>query len=213
MRARRQQLVEGPIPQIYRPLLQLPVASTASTVSSFGYTLLVRSNPRPATVVEPLRRVLQATAPIVPYANVRPLADQFARHTRSWRLGANMFTVFGALALVLAAIGLYSVVVFNMAQRAHEYGVRLALGATGGNLVRLTVSRGMRPVLAGVLIGAVIATAAGGLISGLLFETSGRDPAIIATVMLLLLGVAVAASLIPGIRAAKADPMTALRAD
>lgn len=211
--ARRQQLVEGPIPQIYRPLLQLPVASTASTVSSFGYTLLVRSNPRPATVVESLRRVLQATAPIVPYANVRPLADQFARHTRSWRLGANMFTVFGALALVLAAIGLYSVVVFNMAQRVHEYGVRLALGATGANLVRLTVSRGLRPVLVGIGIGAALAAAAGGLIAGMLFETSGRDPVVIGSVVGLLLVVAVLASLIPGVRAAQADPMTALRAD
>ncbi|HSA55931.1 MAG TPA: ADOP family duplicated permease [Gemmatimonadaceae bacterium] len=211
--ARRQQLVEGPIPQIYRPLLQLPMETTNSTVSSFGYTLLARAAQRPAAVVESLRRVIQGTSPEVPYANVRPLRDQFGRHTRSWRLGANMFTVFGGLALVLAAIGLYSVVVFNMAQRVHEYGVRLALGATAGNLVRLTVLRGMGPVLVGVIAGAVIAVAAGGLVGGLLFQTSGRDPAVIASVVLLLLVVAVAASLIPGVRAAKADPMRALRAD
>jgi predicted permease len=211
--ARRQQLVEGPIPQIYRPLMQLPLSVTNSTVSAFGYTLLVRADARPTTLVEPLRRALQNTAPTVPHANVRTLSDQFGRHTRSWQLGASMFTVFGGVALVLASIGLYSVVAFNMAQRVHEYGVRMALGATGSNLVGLTVRRGLRPVVVGILIGAALAAAAGGYVTGLLFETSGRDPLVIGAVAGVLFGVAIVASLLPGLRAAKADPMAALRAD
>ncbi|HEX7120721.1 MAG TPA: ABC transporter permease, partial [Gemmatimonadaceae bacterium] len=114
--ARRQQLVEGPIPQIYRPLLQLPESAYGSTASTFGFTLLARAR-SPESVVEPLRRVLQATSPLVPYAHVRPLSEHVGRHTKSWRLGASVFSLFGALALVLAAVGLYSVVVFTMAQR------------------------------------------------------------------------------------------------
>jgi ABC-type antimicrobial peptide transport system permease subunit len=108
---------------------------------------------------------------------------------------------------------LYSVVAFNMAQRVHEYGVRMALGATRGNLVGLTVRRGMRPVALGVLVGAALAAAAGGYVTGLLFETSGRDPLVIGAVAVALLGVGVMASLLPGLRAAKADPVVALRAD
>jgi hypothetical protein len=89
----------------------------------------------------------------------------------------------------------------------------MALGASGGNLVRLTVGRGMRPVVLGILIGAVVAAAAGGYVSGMLFETSGRDPLVIGAVAVMLFGVGIVASLLPGLRAARADPMAALRAD
>jgi ABC-type antimicrobial peptide transport system permease subunit len=211
--ARRQQLVEGPIPQVYRPLVQLPPATTSSTVSTFGYTLLVRTTARPASVVEPLRRVIQATAATVPYANVRPLSQQFGRHTRAWTLGATMFSIFGALALVLAAVGLYSVVVFTIAQRLHEFGVRLALGATGSHVVRLTMVRGLVPALLGMLVGATIALAGGQAIGSVLFQTSPRDPVVLAGVSLVLLGAASVASLVPGLRAARTDPMIALRTD
>lgn len=211
--ARRQRLVEDPVSQIYRPLVQLPASVTNSTVSFFGYTLEVRTSRSPATVAEPLRRVMQATAPDVPWANVRPLESQLGRQTRSWRLGATMFSIFGALALTLAAIGLYSVVVFTIAQRRHEFGVRIALGATGGDLLRVTVLRSVLPAATGVAIGLALALAGAPLVSGLLFQLSPRDPVVLAVVSVVLLTAAVIASMIPALRVRRVDPMIALRTE
>jgi ABC-type antimicrobial peptide transport system permease subunit len=168
---------------------------------------------RPEAIVEPLRRVIQSSSPNVPYAHVRTLADQFGRHTRAWTLGATMFTVFGALALVLAAIGLYSVVMFTMAQRRHEYGVRLALGATGSHLVWITMLRGLFPATIGLIIGVVLALAGGKLVAALLFETRPHDANVLGSVSAVLLGAAALACLVPGLRAARTDPIVALRAE
>jgi predicted permease len=210
--ARRQQLLEDPITQIYRPLLQLPASLTDGTVSSFGMTLLARAE-RPANVVEPLRRAMQSTGANVPYAHVRTLAEQVGRHTRSWTLGATMLTVFGALALAIAAIGLYSVVLFTMTQRRHEYGVRLALGATATHLVWITMVRGLVPATLGLVAGTALALAGGRIVSALLFQTAPTDPLVLGSVSVLLLATAALACLVPGMRAARTDPVVALRAD
>jgi predicted permease len=211
--ARRQSLVEEPIPQLYRPLVQIPLSVTNNTVSAFGYTLLARTERDPAGLVEPIRRAMQGTAAIVPYANVRPLRDPFGRHTRTWTMGATMFSVFGGLALTLALVGLYSVVVFSMTQRMHEYGVRLALGATGGHLVLLTMMRGMVPAALGVLAGLTIALLGANAVGALLFETSARDPWVLGSVAVLLLGAAGVASLMPGLSAARTDPRVVLQSE
>ena len=132
---------------------------------------------------------------------------------RSWRLGATMFAVFGGLALALAAIGLYSVIAYSVAQRAHEMGVRVALGARSVDLVRLIVRDGMRVAVAGVLIGAIAAAVAGRWIAPLLFDVSARDPVVFGAVVIVLFGVALAASWLPALRASRIDPNEALRAD
>ena len=211
--ARRQRLVEPPTTMIYRPLDQLDPAIYDNSVSFFGFSFIARTTRKPAAVAEPLRRLIQSAAPNMPYAEVRPLADRLGRQTRSWTLGATMFSIFGALSLVLAAIGLYSVVAFTVAQRVHEFGVRVALGATGASLLRLTVVRGVLPVIAGLGAGVVIALVAARLLEGLLFELSPRDPTVFLTVSALLLLVSVVASLVPARRAAHVDPMLALRSD
>ena len=211
--ARRQRLVEQPVSQIYRPLDQIPAAVSDRTVSFFGYSLVARTTRTPSSMAEPFRRLLQSTAPNVPYAEVRPLSERLGRQTRSWTLGATMFSIFGALALVLSAIGLYSVVTYTVTQRMHEFGVRLALGATSGGLVRLTVIRGMLPAAAGIVIGLGIALVGGRFLDGMLFETSTSDPFVFATVSGVLLAAAVAASLVPARRATRVDPMLALRSD
>jgi predicted permease len=211
--ARRQRLVETPTTMIYRPLDQLDAAVYDRSVSFFGFSFIARTTRNPASLAEPLRRLIQSVNPNLPYAEVRPLADRLGRQTRSWTLGATMFTIFGALALVVAAIGLYSVVAFAVAQRLHEFGVRVALGATSANLLRLTVFRGVMPVLAGIAVGLAITRLASGLMNDMLFEMSPRDPAVYAGAALTLLLVAVLASLAPARRAAKADPMLALRAE
>jgi ABC-type antimicrobial peptide transport system permease subunit len=105
------------------------------------------------------------------------------------------------------------VVAFTVAQRVHEFGVRVALGATGANLVRLTVVRGVMPVTAGIGAGLVIALLLSRLMDGLLYELSPRDPGVFVGVSLVLFVVAVAASLVPALRATRVDPMLALRSD
>jgi putative ABC transport system permease protein len=114
---------------------------------------------------------------------------------------------------VLAAVGLYSVMAYHVAQRRHELGVRLALGAARTGIVRLVVMESLRRALTGVVIGGAVALAGGRWIGPLLFHESARDPAVFALVSITLFAVAVAASGIPALRAARLDPKAALRAD
>ena len=211
--ARRQRLVEQPTSMIYRPLDQLDPSEYDRSVTFFGFSFIARTTRKPSTVAEPLRRLIQSAGPSMPYADVRPLSDRLGRQTRSWTLGATMFSIFGALSLLLAAIGLYSVVAFTVAQRVHEFGVRVALGATGSHLLRLTVIRGVMPVVAGIGAGLGIALVGSRLVEGLLFGTSPRDPVVFISVSATLLLVAGAASLVPALRATRVDPMLALRSD
>jgi len=133
--------------------------------------------------------------------------------TRSWRLGAVMFAAFGALALVVAMIGLYSVIAYSVAQRRQEVGVRIALGARVGDVVRLIVFDGLRIVMVGVALGIALAVVTGQWLGPLLFQVSPRDPVVFAVVALVLVGVALVASGLPAIRASRVDPATSLRAD
>ena len=159
------------------------------------------------------RRSLQQLMPGVSYVTVTPMSTIMAPVVRSWQLGATMFAIFGALALLLAAIGLYSVIAYNVAQRTHEMGVRVALGAQVRDVVSLIVREGLRVVLPGVLLGSLIALAAGKWIAPLLFEVSPKDPPVLIAVVVTLTLTAVAASLAPALRAARVDPNEALRAD
>jgi ABC-type antimicrobial peptide transport system permease subunit len=132
---------------------------------------------------------------------------------RSWRLGATMFTLFGALALVLAAVGLFSVISYNVSQRTHELGVRMALGAESGDVLRLVMREGLRITVIGTLIGAGVALATARFVEPLLYSVSPRDPVTFAIVIAVLLAAAVAATVIPARRASRVDPVTALRSD
>jgi predicted permease len=177
------------------------------------YTLFARVRGDPAAVGESLRRQLQPVMPGAGYLRMQPVRQLVAPSMRSWRLGATMFAVFGGLALALAAIGLYSVIAYSVAQRTHEMGVRVALGARSVDLVRLIVRDGMRVAVVGVLIGAIAAAVAGRWIAPLLFDVSARDPVVFGAVVIVLFGVALAASWLPALRASRIDPNEALRAD
>jgi putative ABC transport system permease protein len=201
------------VPQVYRPLDQMPESFTDNTVSFFGYELVVRTNGDAGRYAESVRRVMQATSSSVPYANVRPMRDLFGRRTRTWDLGAKVFSAFGVLALILAAVGLYSVLAFSLAQRSREFGVRIALGARSGNLVYLGVSKGLVPIVAGIAVGLGFTLVAGRFIDSLLYKVSPRDPMILAGVCGVLLAAALVASLIPASRLTRIDPMSVLRTD
>ena len=124
-----------------------------------------------------------------------------------------MFVAFGVLALLVAAVGLYGVITYNVAQRMHELGVRIALGAQAADVMRLVVGQGVRFALLGVTIGLGLALVGAQWIQPLLFRQSARDPVTYGTVAVLLLSVALVASVVPAVRAARADPNAALRGE
>ena len=167
----------------------------------------------PSELIEPVRRVMQTVVPGVPYANVRPMRAALDDEIRPWRLGATMFAAFGLIALVLSTLGLYSVVAYTVAQRMHEMGVRVALGAQVRDIRRLVLAQGLRVAAIGVAGGTIIALSTGKFVSSMLFETSPRDPVVFGVVIVLLLAVATVASLVPARRAVRADPLTALRSE
>jgi ABC-type antimicrobial peptide transport system permease subunit len=124
-----------------------------------------------------------------------------------------MFVGFGLLALIVAAVGLYGVIAYDVGQRMQELGIRVALGAQASNIIGIVVSQGMRLALAGVTAGIAIALAAARWFQPLLFHESARDPVVYGLVAIALMVVAIAASTAPAIRAAGADPNAALRSD
>jgi len=178
-----------------------------------GFVLVARTRGDPAAAAEPIRRRLQREVTGQTYVSVDLLSTVVGGETRSWEAGAKMFTAFGLLALIVAAVGMYGVIAYNVAQRSHELGVRVALGADRGDIVRLVVSQGLRLAAAGIAIGSVAALAAGRLIEPLLFRQSSTDPAVFAGVAAVLIVVSLAASALPAARATRADPNQALRAD
>ena len=175
--------------------------------------LLVRTRGAASEHAEAIRRRLQQLMPGASYVTVTPYATMFAGETRSWSLGSTMFVVFGLLALVLATIGLYGVIAYNVAQRSHEMGVRIAIGAQSGDVVWLVVRQGLLLGGSGVVIGGVIALALAGKLEPLLFGESARDPLVYIVVGGVMLAVGVAASFIPARRASRVDPTVALRAE
>lgn len=175
--------------------------------------LFVRTRGKSAEMTDAIRRELQKEMPGASYVTVTPISEILGNQTSSWKLGATMFVAFGVLALTLAAIGMYSVIAYNVAQRNHEMGVRVALGAQGRDLARLVVGEGIKLGAVGVVLGAVIALWAGKWVKPLLFNQSPRDPAIFAIVTVSLLIVAVIASWVPARRASRVDPSVALRSD
>jgi predicted permease len=178
-----------------------------------GSYLVLRLRADPAEMAEPVRRALQAVMPGQQYVTTRPVSDLLDAQRRSWRAGAAMFIAFGVLALVVAAVGLYGVIAYDVGQRMHELGVRIALGAQGRHVVRLVVARGVRLAVAGIAVGSALAIGAARWIEPLLFQQSATDPAVFGVVALVLVAVAVAACSAPAARAVRADPNTVLRAD
>ena len=156
-----------------------------------------------------LRRALPASSPAV----VRTMAQALEPQFRPWRLGAALFVTLGLLALVVAAIGVYSVVAYSVSQRTREMGIRIALGARRADVLSLVVGEGARTVAIGIALGVVVALAAGRLVATLLYGISAHDPAVLIGAAFALLVVGGVASWVPSWRAAAVDPVVALRSD
>jgi putative ABC transport system permease protein len=187
------------VPDKYQPLL----AERAS--------LLVRTFQEPETLTAAVRRAVQEVDPNQPLYNVQTMEQVVSDSVASQRLSMMLLLIFAAVAVVLAAVGIYGVMSYAVAQRTHEIGVRMALGAQGGDVLRMVVRQGMLLVLIGVGAGLLLAAALTRLMSGLLYGISATDPLTFAGVPLLLFAVSLIACLVPARRATKVDPMEALR--
>ena len=156
-------------------------------------------------------RELRRLDPGIRFAYIRPQQDLISVQFQSWILGSTMFTIFGFLALVVAMVGLYSALAFDVARRTRELGIRSALGAARRQMVGMVLRAAVRVTSAGVAIGLLVAFLAADRVGPLLFDTSPRDPLVFAGAAFTLLAVAVLAGLIPGWAACRVDPMRALR--
>ncbi len=176
-------------------------------------SMVVRVRGEASAVSGVLRHRLQREMPGASYVTIMTFAEIIGRVTQSWELGATMFVAFGALALVLAGIGLYSVIAYNVAQRTHELGVRIALGAQTGDVLRLVAGDGVKIGAFAVSIGCAAALVAGRWVTPLLFHESARDPLVFGLVVLVLLVAFLAGTLVPALRASRVDPNFALRVE
>ena len=174
--------------------------------------LLVRPKGDDAAAAIPgLQQAVRALDPTIRYVNASLLQERIEPDYRTWRVGAMMFSLFASLALVVAAVGLFSVVAYLVEQRRHEIGVRVALGAQASEVVALLLRGAVGTTAAGVFLGAALSFALSRLAQPLLFETSARNPAVLGGVALVLLATALVASGAPALRARRIDPMIALR--
>jgi putative ABC transport system permease protein len=192
-------------PEILVPFAQQPW---------FSGSLLVRSvHPDPLTVKNAAQEAIWSVRPETPESKAELLTTTLAGHVAEPRLYALLLGVFAAIALTLAAVGIYSVIAYSVAQRTQEIGVRMALGAQTGAILKLVVGQGLKLVAGGVALGLAASFSLTRLMSNMLFGVSALDPTTFGAVTLLLTFVALLACWIPARRAAKVDPMIALRCE
>jgi putative ABC transport system permease protein len=205
--------------QIYVPADQAEDAIVAELEREFTIAqlrsmfIVVRGDDRPEALLGALRDAVHGLDARLAVANLEPLTDTVAASAAPQRFNMLLMAGLAAMALLLAAIGIYGVVAYSVAQRTQEIGIRLALGADGGAVVGMIVRRGMALAGLGVVIGTCAAAALAPLLGALLFGVKPLDPPTFASVALLLLGVAALATYVPARRATKVDPMLALRSE
>ncbi|HYV72796.1 MAG TPA: ABC transporter permease [Candidatus Binatia bacterium] len=190
-----------------QPLAYLPVAQDFSPLA----TMQVRTNGRPEGVIPMVRSNVQSLDNSLALTNWNTVKELLDQGLWAPRMGAALLSVFGGIALILAVVGVYGVLSYSVTQQTPEIGIRMAMGASTNNVLRLVVKQGMRLAIIGLITGLVIAFAAMRLMSSLLFGISAHDPLIFGGVALILATAAVLACYIPARRAARVDPLVALR--
>ncbi len=191
---------------LYTPLAQQPISG--------GDVVIARTAPgEQATVAAAIRRTLRSAFPGAAPPEVEAGSELIGSQYRPWETGTALFGVLGLLALLVAAVGVYSVVAYSVSQRTHEMGVRTALGARVRDVVSLVLGGSLRLVGVGVVVGVGLALILGRLVASLLYGVSAHDPIVLAAVAVVLLAVGLLAAALPAWRAAKVDPVRALGAE
>jgi putative ABC transport system permease protein len=203
---RQESLTEGPRPAIYQPYTQITHPFFLGHMN-----FVVRTASDPYQLSSAMRGVVREVDRDQPVMAVQTMQDVILSHTAEPRFQARLLGVFSILALLLASLGIYGVLAYSVAQRTHEIGIRMALGAQRGDVLRIVLRRTILLAATGIAVGAAGAFAVTRVLSKVLFEVKPTDPATFALVALLLAAVALAAGLIPARRATKVDPMVALR--
>jgi putative ABC transport system permease protein len=193
------------------PEIYWPYAQNLRPGYTSNMTLVVRTASDPVSMAAAVRSQVQAVDRNQPVFNIKTMEQYVVQAVASWRGATLLLSLFAALALVLAAVGIYSVMSYSVTQRTHEIGVRMALGAEPRDVLRLVVGQGMMLTLIGVIAGLAAAFALTRVMSEMLYGVSPTDPTTFAAIALLLAAVALMASYIPARRATKVDPMVALR--
>jgi putative ABC transport system permease protein len=199
---RHHELAALPTMQMYTPQAQ---------VTDSYLTMVMRAGGDPSTLAAEARRAIWSVASDVPVYDVAPLADLVARSVGPRRFVMVLLELFGAVALLMTAIGVYGVITYSVAERTHEIGIRAALGAAPRDIVRLIVGGGLTVVVTGLAAGVLVAFAATRFLEGSLYNVSATDPATFASVAAMLLLVALIAQAVPIARAIRVDPTVALR--
>ena len=189
-------------PEIFRSYWQWPMQSPI---------LFVRTRGNPTALIAAIRRETKSVIPSLPSPKIRLMTERVGESMAQPRFQAGLLNLFGGVALLLATCGIYGVLAYSVTQRQREIGVRMALGAQKRNVLSLVIGQGMRLALTGVAIGIVAALALTRVIRSLLYGITPTDPVTFALVSLLLVSVALLACWLPARRAAKVDPMEALR--
>jgi predicted permease len=188
--------------QIYVPFLQNPF---------WAADIAVRAHGNPSALSGALREQIRAIDSALPVADVRPMTDVIGNSVAQPRFRTTLLSLFGAAALLLAAIGIYGVLAYTVAQQTREIGIRMALGADPARVLQLVLARGLRLAGMGTVIGVLAALMLTQLLNSLLFGVSATDPITFAAVAALLFAVALLACYVPARRAMRVDPMVALR--
>jgi putative ABC transport system permease protein len=197
-------LEDAPEPTVYVPIMQAPYQNLS---------ILVRTNAEPSSLAAPLRAIVRELDHEVPVYSVQTMEERVASSVGRQKFYATLIAIFAGVALVLSAVGLYGVIAYAVSQRTHELGVRVALGATGDRISRMVIGEGLALTAVGAVIGIGGSLLAGKLVTSLLFGVSALDPATLVGVIAVLGAVAAVASWLPARRAARVDPLTAIRGD
>ncbi|MBC7843228.1 MAG: ABC transporter permease [Gemmatimonadaceae bacterium] len=199
-----QRLGEDPQLFMYFPQAQLWRA---------GMSLMIRTSGDPNAVIPALRREVATLDPNMPLANIRSLEKHLGSSLLPARIAGVALGVFGLLGLLLASVGMYGVMAYSVSQRTREIGIRMAIGATATDVIRLIMRQGLTLVTIGTVIGLIAAIGASRALSSILYGSSANDPATFALVPLVLIAVAALATFVPARRAAMVDPAVTLRAE
>jgi ABC-type antimicrobial peptide transport system permease subunit len=196
---------EPPTPILYFSLRDRPSISTEMHVRTRAGS--------ETTIASELRRVVREIDPELPVYDIRTLSDHIEANLIFRRIPARMFMVLAPLLLVLAAIGIYAVVAYAVTLRRPEIGVRMALGARRGEIVRMMMASGARLSLIGIAAGVAVSLATSRILNGLMFGVERTDAVTYASVIVLMLVAALLACAIPAMRAARVNPLSAIRAE
>ncbi len=195
---------EAAPPTIYRPMTQnmMPRAS---------FTMLIRSSQNPAPIITAVHTILRRLAPEVPMPGAMSMETEIAQSLATERLMATLASFFAISALLITAVGLYGTLAYSTARRTGEIGIRMALGAQRGNIIRLVLGENAALVIGGCALGLFLSFACARFINSFLFGIHAHSPAVLAVISGILVLVGLLASLIPALRASRIDPMSAIR--